>query len=96
VGDFLPERRVELYLVPGIRISTWYKIIWIWKNVSTGTAITKSSVGDPCHFGADPDLTLDPTPASDPTPFLSNFKDEKTKIFFIFLPAGTLSSFLKI
>ncbi len=55
------------------------------------------SVGDPWHFGADPD----PAPAPDPTPFLSDFKDAKKNfflhIFFLFsLPARTLSSVLKI
>jgi hypothetical protein len=45
-----------------------------------------SSVGDPLHFGADPD--------PDPTPFFSDFKDEK-KLFFSYfftknLPTGTL------
>jgi hypothetical protein len=44
----------------------------------------------------DPYPDLDPTP--DPTTFFSDFKDEKkNSIFFSFnLPAGTLSSVLKI
>jgi hypothetical protein len=40
---------------------------------------------------------MDPDP--DPTPFFSDFKDAKEIIFFIYfynLPAGTLSSVLKI
>ncbi len=56
------------------------------------------SVGDPWHFGAD----LDPAPTPDPTPFFSDFNNAK-KIFFSYffsfsysLPAGTLSSVLKI
>ncbi len=53
-----------------------------------------ANVGDPWHFGAD----SDPTP--DPTPFFSDYKDAKKIFLFIFfsynLPAGTLSSVLKI
>ncbi len=47
----------------------------------------KTSVGDPWHFGVDPD--------PDPTPFFSDFKDAKKKNFKFFsynLPLGTLSS----
>ena len=52
------------------------------------------SVSDPWHFDADPYLWLmDP----DPTPFFSDFKDaKKNHIFSYNLPAGTLSSVLKI
>jgi hypothetical protein len=40
-------------------------------------------------------MDSDPTP--DPTPFFSDFKDAKKFIFFSYnLPAGTLSSALKI
>ncbi len=60
--------------------------------------IPKFSAGDPWNFGSDldPHLRLmdpapDPTP--DPTPFYSDFK---VHIFFYKLPAGTLSSVLKI
>jgi hypothetical protein len=43
----------------------------------------------------DPEPVLDPT--SDPTPFFSDFKDAKIFLFFSYkLPAGTLSSVLKI
>ncbi len=35
-------------------------------------------VGDPWHFGADPDL------APDPTPFFIDFKDAKKIFFHIF------------
>jgi hypothetical protein len=38
----------------------------------------KTSVGDPCHFGADPDRTLDSTT------FLSDFNDAKKIIFSYF------------
>ncbi len=38
-----------------------------------------SSVGDPWHFGADPD----PTP--DPTPFFIDFKDAKRKSYFFLI-----------
>jgi hypothetical protein len=42
----------------------------------------------------------DPTPTPDPTPFFSNIKDAKyyffLRIFSYNLPAGTLSSVLKI
>jgi hypothetical protein len=37
---------------------------------------------------------MDPDPAPDPTPFISNFKEAKQ--FYYNLPAGTLSSILKI
>ncbi len=43
---------------------------------------------------------MDPDPTSDPTPFFSDFMAAKKLIFHIFfsysLPAGTLSSVLKI
>jgi hypothetical protein len=47
-----------------------------------------------------PDLAPDPDPTSDPTPFFSDLKDAKNKIFlssyFIifsyYLPTGTISS----
>jgi hypothetical protein len=62
-----------------------------------------NSVGDPCHFGADPDLRIHMylwLTYPDPTPFFSDFKDAKKCCFFcIFsynLPADTLSSVLKI
>ncbi len=49
---------------------------------------TSVAVGDPWHFGADPDPYLwvmdsDSDPTLDPTPFFSIFKDAK-KNFFIF------------
>jgi hypothetical protein len=47
----------------------------------------------------DPDPAPDPHSTSDPTPFFSDFKDAKKVNFYIFsynLPAGTLSSVLKI
>jgi hypothetical protein len=40
------------------------------------------------------DPGLDPAP--DPTPFFSDLKDAKNIIFYYNLPAGTLSSVLKI
>jgi hypothetical protein len=60
-----------------------------------------TGVGDPGHFGADPDprLRTDPDPTPDLTPFVSDFKDAKKLFFQIFsynLPAGTLSSVLKV
>jgi hypothetical protein len=43
---------------------------------------------------------MDPDPTPDPTPFFSDFEDEKKYFFPIFfsynLPADTLSSFLKL
>jgi hypothetical protein len=44
---------------------------------------------------------MDPDPTPDPTPFFSDFEDSKKIFFFPYffyynLPAGTLSSFLKI
>ncbi len=42
-----------------------------------------TSVGDPGHFDADPDLCLmDPDPTPDSTPFFSDFQDAKKLIFF--------------
>ncbi len=69
-------------------ILIYKKILWV-----------RSSVGDPWHFGADPDprdpyfwlMDADPTP--DPTPFFSDFKNAKKNfIFFSYnLPEGTFS-----
>jgi hypothetical protein len=51
-----------------------------------------NSVGDPLHFGADPDLYLwpmdpdlaaDPEPSPGPTPFFSDFEDAKKFFFFL-------------
>ncbi len=51
-----------------------------------------ASVGNPCHFGADPDRAdpnlwlFDKDPTPDPTPFYSDFKDgENYYYYFIFL-----------
>ncbi len=60
-----------------------------------------TGVGDPEHFGEDPDLRLrvDPDPTPDLTPFFSDFKDAKNYFFKFFsfnLPAGTLSPVLKV
>ncbi len=69
--------------------SCWESVTWNSPLADLKTGKT-GSVGDPWHFGADPD----PTP--DPTPFFSDFKDVKKIIFFIFfsynLPKGTWSS----
>ncbi len=47
-------------------------IIWV------GRVDLDTRVGDPWHFGADPDLTLDLTP------YFSDFKDaKKNRLFFI-------------
>ncbi len=54
-------------------------------QVSTHRFPHAISVGDPCHFGADPDPHLslnDPDPTLDPTPFFSVFKNGE--IFFSF------------
>ncbi len=63
-----------------------------------GERVLLTSVEDPWHFGADPDLDLylllmdpdpvpdtDPTPDPGPTPFFSDFKDGKKFFFIIFL-----------
>ncbi len=65
-----------------------------------------SSVGDPWHFGPDPDPYLwlmnpDLDPIPDSTPFFTDFKEAKEIIiFFIFFSfnmiKGTLPSVLKI
>ncbi len=39
---------------------------------------------------------MDPDPVPDPTPFFSDFQDGKRIIFSYNLPAGTLSSVLKL
>ncbi len=61
----------------------------------------ETSVGVTRHFSADPYISngySDPIP--DPTPFFSGFQDAGKKNFHVFfscnLPAGTLSSVLKI
>ncbi len=56
-----------------------------------------TSVGDPWHFGADPDPHLwlmGPDPAPDQTP--DDFKDEKKYFIFFLLTHSTSSSVLKI
>jgi hypothetical protein len=50
----------------------------------------ETSVGDPRHFGKDPDpqstvMGPDPDPTPDPTPFFSYFKDAKKKFPIFFL-----------
>ncbi len=49
---------------------------------NSGNSSAMQSVGDPWHFGADPDprirtYEMDPDPTPAPTPFFSDFKDEK-------------------
>ncbi len=59
-----------------------------------------ASVGDPCHFGADPDLDLslmDPDPTPDPTPFFRMQKNEFfPHIFFLELTHRRIIFSLKI
>ncbi len=74
------------------------------EGAADGKPFFKISVGDPWHFGADPDLRIcrsdlwpmdpapDPTP--DPTPFFRDFKDKKMSYFFLktYLQAHYLQS----
>ncbi len=58
---------------------------WLWGGLNVRglrDCVMRGSVGDPWYFGADPYLWLmDP----DPTPFFSDFKDEKKSFHIIFL-----------